>query len=192
MLVERRSTYVAVEPDLGGEVRELLVAADVAALDEVRAQQALLHLDLLAVLLGVVQQLVRLHGLGVLERVEVVVEPDLRGDPGHAVEHRLDLRRGHALVLDEEVDLGAGEVHRRVRGELEAVVLDLHLTAELRNPGLELALADVAPRTGDVRPDVNLDCVAHTSESIVPPHGAPDQPPVTVVVTETEVTGGGV
>ena len=55
------------------------------ALDEVGAQQPLVGLDLLAMLLGVVQQLVRRDRLRVLQRVEVVVEPDLGGDPGNAM-----------------------------------------------------------------------------------------------------------
>ena len=44
------------------------------ALDEVGRQQALLQLELPPVRLREVQQLVRLERLGVLQRVEVVVE----------------------------------------------------------------------------------------------------------------------
>ena len=76
---------------------------------------------------------------------------------GDAVEHRLDLLRRHPLVLGEEVELGAVEVHRRVGRELEAVVGHLDLTVEGLRARLELALADVAPRTRDVRPHVYFD-----------------------------------
>lgn len=51
---------VRVEPDVGREARELVVAADVAVLDEVRAQEALLRVGLDAAGLGEVQHLVRL------------------------------------------------------------------------------------------------------------------------------------
>ena len=46
---------LTIETDLGGEVSEALNPADVATLDEERPKQALLHVDLTTVCLGVVQ-----------------------------------------------------------------------------------------------------------------------------------------
>src|SRR5690606_25541078 len=62
-----------------------------------------------------------------------------------------------ALALDEVVDVGADEVDRGVGRELERVVLDLDRSAVGGDTRLELALADVAPRAGDVAPDADAD-----------------------------------
>ena len=120
-----------------------------APLDEVGLEQALLHLELAAVRLGVVDQLVGEHGVGVLERVVVVVQADRLGDAGDPLEHPLD-PVGRESARDEVVLLAAVEVDRGVGRELEGVVLDLDRPAELRGSRLELALADVAPGAGDV------------------------------------------
>jgi hypothetical protein len=89
--------------------------------------------------------------------LEVVVETDGFCDPAHAVVHRLHLLRADVELLREVVARGAVVVDRGVGCELERVVLDLDLTVEAGDRSLELALADVAPRTLHVRPDVDLD-----------------------------------
>ena len=130
-----------------------------APLAEVGGEQSLGHLQLLALLLGVVQQLVRLAGVGVQQCIEVVPQPDVIGDGADLVEHLAHLPGRHPLVPHEEVDLGAVEVHRSIRGQLEAVVghLDVVAAGEVGEPGLELAFADVAPRARDVGPDIHGD-----------------------------------
>src|SRR6185312_4831090 len=97
--------------------------------------------------------------LGVPQRGEVVAQALALAEPGHPGEHLLDLVFWHSLVLDEKVDLAALEVDRGVRGQLERVVLDLdrpgEVRFELRESPLEAALAEEAPRAGDVGPDVD-------------------------------------
>src|SRR5262245_60064068 len=69
---------------------------------------------------------------------------------------------GQTLVVHQEVDLAALEVHRGVGHQLEAPELDLdrgkvRITGQGVDRALEPALADVAPRAGDIGPDVYPD-----------------------------------
>src|SRR5690606_5706885 len=71
-----------------------------------------------------------------------------------------------------EVDLVAVEIDRGVGRQLERVEGDgdlrgVLITGDGGQPRLEVALADVAPRAGDVGPDVYRDGFAHI---IVQPH----------------------
>src|SRR3546814_1169989 len=93
VFVEGAADVVGVEADLRRQLGELVDVSDVTPFDEVGAQQALLGLELLAVLLGVVEQLVGLDGVRVLERREVVIEPDRASDRSHRSQHLLDLGR---------------------------------------------------------------------------------------------------
>src|SRR3546814_18206593 len=99
---------------------------DVTPFDEVGAQQALLGLELLAVLLGVVEQLVGFDGVRVLERREVVLETDRASDRSHRYQHLLDLGLGESIVADQEVYLAAVQVHGVVGLDVAVWVLDLY------------------------------------------------------------------
>src|SRR5690606_119874 len=158
---QRAHNVVAVETQFGSEIGKILDAADVATLLEVRREQRLLHLELAAAQFRVVQQLVRLDRVGVLQRVVVVVEADRAGDARDPLDHLLRGVDGDPLVLGEELELAALEVDGRVGGELEGVVLDLDRHPRLGGARLEAALADEAPRAGDVGPDVDLDGFGH-------------------------------
>ena len=76
---------VGVESGIRGELDELVLAPEVAALGEVRGHEPLGELVLAALLLGEVQQLVGLDGVGVLEEVEAVLEAGVGGDAGDAL-----------------------------------------------------------------------------------------------------------
>ncbi|GAA3552551.1 hypothetical protein GCM10022197_04500 [Microlunatus spumicola] len=65
--LECRDHLGPVEPDLGGEVRKVVDAPDVASLDEVRLQEALLHVELATLALREVDQLVRFHRVGLVD-----------------------------------------------------------------------------------------------------------------------------
>jgi hypothetical protein len=124
----------------------------------VRVQQPLLELALAAVLGGVVQQLVREGRVAADPLGEVVLQALLGGDlldAGHVRPHLLDGRsvlRGQGRQRLVRLALGNARV------ELEGPPDDLDLVP-VREPlegGLQPALADVAPRTDDVGPDLYL------------------------------------
>ena len=128
--------------------------------------QPLGEFELAPVLLREVQQLVRLHGVGVLEQVEAVLEARVGRDAGHALEHLLRLVGGDALVLREVVDLAALEVDRGVGRRARTSGTSTSTAGAsssgcLGEPVLEVALADVAPGAGDVGPHVDLDGIRH-------------------------------
>ena len=80
------------------------------------------------------------------------------GDLRHLLEHLAHLGARHALSLDEVVELRAVVVVGQGRVQLVAAPLHLDLVAvgERGERLLETTLADVAPRAGDVRPDLDL------------------------------------
>ena len=108
------------------------------SLDEVGAQEPLLHLELETTLLGVVKELVRLQGVGVLQGFVVVLETCSSGDADDPVDHRPGLVGRHAAMAHQELDLGPGELDRRVRSQLEAVIDDLDLRAAVK-PAMPLS-----------------------------------------------------
>jgi hypothetical protein len=131
----------------------------------------LFHLGLQPMCLGKMEHLVRLAGVGVLQRVEVVGKAHRCGHLGHLGEHLADLCHRDALVAGEEVHLAALEVDRGVGRQLEGVVLDLNgpvsaLLVVAAHALLEAALAHIAPGTGDVGPDVDLQDVGHQRFSL--------------------------
>ena len=118
--------------------------------------------------------------------VEAEVQALGRGGGRHRVEHLLRLGPGGAVLGGEAVGVAGGVgplgrgARRRARVQLEALPLDDDLVAvgEARQGRLEAPLADVAPRTHDVRPDLDL----HADLPLVqpsrrptgrPPHGIP-------------------
>ncbi|HEY5881007.1 MAG TPA: hypothetical protein VIU11_18990 [Nakamurella sp.] len=83
--------------------------------------QALLHRAPAAVPDGVLQQLVRLKGVGVPQQVEPVLQTRLGCRVGHPTQQPLGLLRLNALALMQVVDAAAGEVDGRVVLDLERV-----------------------------------------------------------------------
>ena len=104
------------------------------------------------------QQPVGVDGVGPLGLAEPEEQALLGGHGLGALDHLL-AGRGAAAVLGAQV-LGHGLLGhpRRGRVELEGAVDDLHVVGvrEARQGGLEAALADVAPGTDDVGPDLDL------------------------------------
>ena len=104
------------------------------------------------------QQPVGVDGVGALGLTEPEEQALLGGHGLGALDHLL-AGRGTAAVLGAQV-LGHGLLGhpRRGRVELEGAVDDLHVVGvrEARQGGLEAALADVAPGTDDVGPDLYL------------------------------------
>ena len=157
-LGERGARIVGVQPDLGRERDEGVDVEDRAGLGEVGVQQPLLELALAAVLGGEVQQLVREGRVAADALGEVVLEALLSGhllDPGHVRPHLLD---GRAVLRGQGRERLVGLALRDARVELEGPPDDLDLVAvgEPLECGLQPALADVAPRTDDVGPDLYL------------------------------------
>jgi hypothetical protein len=180
--VEHRASAGLVEPDLDREPRQDVGLADRRSLNEVGGQQTLLERVLLAVRMRVVDQAVGVERVAGPGPVEVEVQPlgrgvgrdprlrGLRGGAAHAVFggealHRITLRRGW-----------------RARIELEAAPGDRDLLAMIEGGQgvLETALADVAPGTDDVGPDLDI-------------HGSvvPDHPPVTRPRPDSEFPAAG-
>ena len=121
-----RTTSSRSKPSSAARSARSCDATDVAALVEVRLQQALLHLELAPAQLRVVDQLVRLHRVGVLQRVVVVVQSDGLGDAGHPGDHLLrPCRPGCPCASARNSSSAALEVDRGVGRQLEGVVLDL-------------------------------------------------------------------
>jgi len=114
-----------VQTCVDGQIDELLLASEVPPLGEVGRHEALHKLQLQALLLGEVQQLVGAHGVRVLEQVEPVLETGLGGDPGHALQHLLRVGGVDPLVVGEVVRLAALEVDGRVGREFERAVRHL-------------------------------------------------------------------
>ena len=108
--------------------------------------------------LGVVEQLVCEERAGVPHPVEVVgeAEPDSCA-PDHPYHLLRVLGRCSRVQELEEVGLAVHVIRWQVRRQLERVVLQRDVAAELNLGRLEATLGDPAPRARDVEPGVNLD-----------------------------------
>ncbi len=147
-----------VQAGLGGQPRENLVAADQLTLGQVRAHQPLLERILKTACRGEVEQAVRVECVAPAKEVEAEVEAVAGCGLGHRALHLQRLLAAGAVLLGE---MGRGvlwALARRARIELEAAPGDLHVIAVLEalQRGLEAALADVAPGTGDIGPDLDV------------------------------------
>src|SRR6185437_11533928 len=89
--------------------------------------------------------------------VEVVLEALGGGEPGHPLVHPAGVVDRHP-VLPRQVLERRPAADGRVRVELEALPFDLDLAGpvEAGERRLEAALADVAPGTDHVRPDLDF------------------------------------
>ena len=90
-------------------------------------------------------------------QIEAQVEASVRTGIGHAVDHGLRFVDAHAVFASQPVGVGALSGSRRTGIELERPPshLDRVAMVEPRERVLEVALADVAPGTDDVGPDVD-------------------------------------
>lgn len=140
----------------------LEVGREQGLLDRVGAPGAVVRVPSL----GQVQQLVGRVRIGDDDPPEVVLEALARRDLRHVLEHLRHALGGHALALGQVLDLGALVVLGEGGVQLVAVPRDrdLVLVRELLECGFEAALADEAPRAGDIRPDVNV----HTGFKVLP------------------------
>ena len=107
---------------------------------------------------GEVHDAVRVERVAAAREVEAEVQALGGGDVGHALLHRKRLVAAHAVLLGEMRRAVVLALARSGRVELERAPRHLHLVAVLEagERGLEAALADVAPGTGDVRPDLDV------------------------------------
>ena len=90
--------------------------------------------------------------------LEVVLETILGGHGRDPVVHRLRLPKAHAVLRGQHLRQRLVDAWRTFRSELEAAVADAHVVPPLERAegGLEPSLADVAPRTHDVGPDLHV------------------------------------
>ena len=83
-------------------------------------------------------------------------------------------------MTHQELDLGPGELDRGVRSQFEAVIDDLdRRRGEAGDAALQIPLADVAPRAGDVGPDIDPDrrcCQEPRNEVTARPVSVPPGP----------------
>ena len=86
---------------------------------EVGRHEPFRSLTLSSLLLREVQQLVRLHGVRMLEQVEAVFQTRAGGDAGDPLQHLLHLIGWDAFVRGQVIRLAAVEVDGGVWRELE-------------------------------------------------------------------------
>ena len=158
-----------VETRLDRESREDVVLANRRSLDKVARHQALLECVLPAHRMREVDQAVCIEGVARPRAIEVEVKAFGRGVGGHTRLSCLGSGATHAV-------LGSQPLHRitlcggrstRIKLETAPGHVHLALVIERSQGALETPLADVAPGTDDVGPDLNL----HGS---VVPHSRPD------------------
>src|SRR3954447_24709840 len=99
--------------------------------------------------------------------VEAELEALAGGDLGHAVVHGAGLLDARAVLLRQMAVAVPGPLGRSVRIQLEAAPRHRDLVAVLEGGqrGLEAALADGAPRAGDVGPDLDFHAVHVTTSA---------------------------
>ena len=145
------------------EVGEGLGIADVRAVAEVAFEQRLDDAILHALLAGEADHAMGLHGVGRAgELLEMEVDADARGHAGDALVHLL--RALGAAELGEAVLLTVDAFGWHLGIELEGMPGDgeaqLGLFQDVEG-ALEMALADVAPRTDDIGNDVDASGCGH-------------------------------
>ena len=167
--VEHLANRRLVEAGLDGEPGEGLLFPDGRSLDEIGRHQTLLERVLLAGRLCVVDEAVRIKRIAGARAIQVEVQADGGGIGGDPRLRGLGGRTAHAVLGGQPLD---GITLRRLGSawvELEAAPRDVDLAAmiELGQCVLEPALADVAPGTDDVRPDLNIHGLVCTAWCLV-------------------------
>src|SRR5258706_13582486 len=114
------------------------------------------------------EQPMRIEGVSRPDSLEIEDQPVGPGDVGHSVDPDLGVARGGAIFLGESSGVPGRTIDlaRSRRIELERAPNDFDGVAvgEASERGLEVALADVAPRAGDVRPNVDAELL-HDGEA---------------------------
>ena len=148
-----------VEADVGGQADQRFAIGDRQPLGEAGAEQPLLERILAAVQGGEVEQPVRVEGVAGARAGEIERDAVGGGDAGHALDHLLGRRLAGAILARQPLGVAALAVvrGRRRRIQLERVPADDDRVAmrELRQRRVEPPLADVAPWTDDVGPDID-------------------------------------
>jgi len=146
------------QADVEREPLERGAVGDQLALAEVGAHEALLHRILRAVRGSEVDEPVGVERIGATRDVEAEVQSVAGRRLRHPGLHGQRLVAARAVLLGEMGGTVDGALGGRGRIELEAAPRDRDLVAVLvaLERGLEAALADVAPGTGDVRPDLDV------------------------------------
>ena len=132
--------------------------ADVPRLGEVRREEALLGRVLQAVRGGQVDEPVRVERVGRVRAIEVIAQANGGRLAGDVAVQRPGPRAVAAQLRGEQVVHVPTALPRRVRHQFGAAPDDLDLlpVGEPLERALELALADVAERAQQIRPDLNL------------------------------------
>src|ERR1700680_2605115 len=115
------------------------------------------------------QEAVGVEGVARPGSIEMEVQPDTRGVGGDPCLRTLRVGTAHTVFGDEPVQRVTLRRGGRVRVELETPPDDADLVTMLETGqrGLEAALADVTPRTDDVRPDLNIHAGSSTHSRTV-------------------------
>ena len=107
---------------------------------------------------GEMQQAMRIESVAGTRIFQMVFQPDLSGDPGHARIHRRRLLRADAVFARQHLHQRARPLARRLRFQFEAAPDHLYVIP-LRKIGkrrFKAPFADVAPRADHVRPDFDF------------------------------------
>lgn len=150
------ASAVGVHPTADRQLDQLVNAAQIKSLLEERGEQRLGHSLLDPVVLGVVEQLMGQEGVGVLDTVEVVRQPQLGTGTRDQIALLLCfLRRDAGVQQLQEVDLTAHIVGKQLRCQLPGVIGDVDFALELHGSLVKPPLRDPTPRTRDVQPGVH-------------------------------------
>ena len=98
------------------------------------------------------------EGVAAARDIEAEVEPLAGGHVRHVLLHLSCALGRDPVLLGQPLGAVAGLLHGCARVELEAAPRDPNLVGvlEIGQRGFEAALSDVAPRAGDVRPDLHV------------------------------------
>lgn len=159
---QRHQCGSAVQHDIGGQIGQIVRVSDMASFGETGPQQTFLHRGPVAVILGEMDQLMRLGGVRDIDVVQAITQPVRLGGRCHLLTHGGDLRRADAQMLHQIFGLRAGVIDGRVGVQFKTVIFDLDQVAvEIPQRGFQPALADIASGTGNIGADFNLDGIYH-------------------------------
>ncbi len=156
-VVEDGHDLVLVEPGGDGDFDDALAFVDGGLVGEVRDVEGLPGLGFQAAFGGEVQQPVQVEGVAVVAALGPVGEAFGLGEVAELVFVGLGLGVADAVLLGDHGYDGVHVAGLAVRVELERAVphLDLDLAVELLHGLVEAGLPHVAPRAGDIGPDVH-------------------------------------
>ncbi len=180
--VEKRERSVSVETHIGSTVGEHVGVADVETVFEVGAEQTFLQGRLMAGRLGEHQESMGQQGVGPQGAIHVELDAFGGGDRGDVTDDLLSSFRAPELLCVRLRHRGCRpgrcrwvELIRAIHGShLDVVARGL----QFRQGLFETSLADVAPRTDDIGPDLDLEHGRHRSQTtarIVPEVSAADR-----------------